>query len=226
MGLITAICFGFVVLGASIMAIIASSGVVVIPGVTDRLFGRASGPDVGYAIGRQGVPERRDRMVSIGDELRSLVAYGIRPDANGFELDEQDVADILAEFLVSSVEGAPVRRVAVDVTRDSVGVFLEVDVENIGSRAGVRLPWRWGGLSFGITTVVVETEVRFTEDTLQIDVLDIQVGRLPALFGNLLAFIGDEVIDRAAARAPVRSLIEELVLDEGRIHFRFRAIAG
>ena len=213
-------------LGAGMVVVIASSGVVVIPVVTDALFGRPSGPGLGYVVGRQGPPERRDRMVAIGDEIRALVAYGIRPDSNKFELDEQDVADILAEFLVSSEEGAPVRRVAVDVTRDLVGVFFEVDVEAVARRAGIGLPGRWGGLSFGITTVLVVAEVSFSEDILEIDVRDIQVGRLPALFGNVLAFIGDGVIDRAVTRVPVRSLIKELVVDEGRVHFRFRAIAG
>ena len=224
MGFIAAIVVAGVLLFGGIAALIASTGIVVVPVLSGVLFRSLPAAGQGFAVPRGTSNDRRDRIVEIADELREFVEYGIRPASGAFELSEQDVADMLAEAALSLNEGSFLRSVAVDLSPDAVSAFLEVDAAAVVRETGVS---EWAAdrfISFGITTVEVKTDLKFADGSLNLDIRHIQVGRAPGFLGRLLALIAGIPISSNISRLPVDSVIEELVVGEGNIKLAFTGI--
>jgi hypothetical protein len=224
MGFIAAVVVAGGLLIGGVAALIASTGIVVIPVLSGVLFRSQPLPGAGYVGPRDTADDRRDRIVEIGDELRGFFEYGIRPASGAFELSEQDIADILAELVVDLEEGAVLGSVAVDLSSDEVNAFLEVDAGAAARAAGITALAADRFVSFGVTTVDVKTNLRFVNGALTVDVQHIQVGRAPEFLGRLLAFVSEIPIDRSISRLPVETAIEELVVGEGKVELKFRGI--
>ena len=224
LGVITALVVAGALLVGGLVAIVASSGIVTVPVLSDLLFKSLPEPDEGYALPRDATDERRDRLSEIGDELRDFFQYGIEPATGAFELSEQDVADMLAELIVGLEENTFLRSVAVDLTPDSVDAFLVIDLEAAARQADVSASVGERPLVLGVTTVEIETNVTFADDVLNVDVKHIQIGHAPAFVGRILAFIVDIPVDSSVSRLPVDTGIERLVIGEGNVQLEFKGI--
>ncbi len=224
LGFIAAVAFAGALLVGGLAGIVASSGVVVVPVFSDLLFQSLPEPGEGYAVPRDAADERRDRISEIGDELRDFFQYGIKPATGAFELSERDVADMLAELIVGLEEGAVLRSVAVNLAPDSVNAFLVIDVAAAARGAGVSPSVGERLLSFGVTTVELETSVTFVDGLLNVDVEHIQVGHAPDFVGRILAFVSDILVDSSVSRLPVDTGIEKLVIGEGKVQLEFKGI--
>ena len=223
-GVIAALLFAGALLVGSVVGIVASSGIVVVPVFSDLLFKSLPEPGEGYALPRDATDERRDRLSEIGDELRDFFQYGIEPATGAFELSEQDVADMLAELIVGLEENTFLRSVAVDLTPDSVNAFMVIDLEAAARQASVSPSAGERPLAFGVTTVEIETSVTFADDVLNVDVEHIQIGNAPDFVGRILAFVVDIPVDSSVSRLPVDTGIEKLVIGEGNVQLEFKGI--